>query len=49
MESINEGEKGRRRYIAEATKVDHIHVRTNELGELMGLISSNNRALQDRV
>jgi hypothetical protein len=49
MESVNEGEKGRRRYIAEATKVGHVLVRTNELGELMGLISGNGGALQDRV
>jgi hypothetical protein len=49
MESVNEGEKGRRRYTAEATKVDHVLVRTNELGELVGLIGGNNGALQDSV
>jgi hypothetical protein len=49
MESVNEGKKGRRRYTAEATKVDHVLVRTNELDELVGLIGSNGGALQDRV
>jgi hypothetical protein len=49
MESVNEGKKGRRRYTAEATKVDHVLSRTNELGELVGLIGGNIGALQDRV
>jgi hypothetical protein len=35
MESINKSRKGRRRYTAKATKVDHVLVRTNELDELV--------------
>jgi hypothetical protein len=35
MESVNDSRKGRRRYIAEATTVDHALIRTNELEELM--------------
>jgi hypothetical protein len=49
MESVNEGKKGRRRYTAEATKVDHVLIRTNKLDELVGLIGGDSRALQDRV